>query len=105
MNPRIAQRRPYRVCVELLEARELLSSSRSKIPTGNVRLSASPLPITIHLDQNSYPAGDYVAIVKPRVALSGQTAAGARVLLEHSTAKGKMVPVARTKASAQGQYR
>jgi hypothetical protein len=63
------------------------------------------LPITIHLDQNSYPAGDYVAIVKPRVALSGQTAAGARVLLEHSTAKGKMVPVARTKANAQGQYR
>jgi PAP2 superfamily len=104
MNSTSSKRRKYRVCVERLEARELLSSSKTKIPTGNVHLAASPLPLTLHLDQRSSPAGDYVAILKPMVSLSGQTAAGARVLLEHSTAKGKMVPVARTKANAQGQY-
>ncbi len=91
--------------VEWLESRELLSGS----PTKQMILSAGAnptegIPITLHLASSSAPAGDYVDVASEHVVLTGQTAAGATVVLRKALTSGKLRTVAITRADAQGAY-
>jgi membrane-associated phospholipid phosphatase len=93
------------VGIEPLEARELLSGSKSTILIDHaVSAASSPLSITLQVDPSTSPAGDHVAVAKARVKLVGQTSPGARVILEHMNAKGRLVPLARATSDALGQY-
>ena len=101
----IAKRRHCRPGLEPLEARELLSgrSSIRAIIGGAARPDAA-VSITLHLAGSTAPAGDYVDVASKHVVLTGQTAAGATVVLRETLASGKLRTVAKTHADARGAY-
>ena len=101
----IAKRRHCRLGLEPLEARELLSgSSSSHAIIGGDATPEAAVSITLHLAGSTAPAGDYVDVASKHVVLTGQTVAGATVVLRKALASGKLRTVAKTHADAQGAY-
>ena len=101
----IAKRRHCRLGLEPLEARELLSgSSSSHAIVGGDATPEAAVSITLHLAGSTAPAGDYVDVASKHVVLTGQTVAGATVVLRKALASGKLRTVAKTHADAQGAY-
>ena len=106
MSQTNANRRRFRICVEPLELRELLSGSPSQ--HANMIGDASPetaVAITLHLGSSSAPAGDFVDLAPKHVVLTGQTSAGATVVVGKTLASGKFRTVAKTHAGHQGTYK
>jgi hypothetical protein len=85
------------VAPEVLEGRSLLSVGAHPV--------AAPVAITLHLGRSCAPAGDFVDVASSRVVLTGQTAPGATVQIEHALARGRQREIATTHADARGAYR
>ncbi|MGZ3357065.1 MAG: hypothetical protein ACXVBO_19700, partial [Isosphaeraceae bacterium] len=101
----IAKRRHCRLGLEPLEARELLSgSSSSHAIVGGDATPEAAVSIALHLAGSTAPAGDYIDVASKHVVLTGQTVAGATVVLRKALASGKLRTVAKTHADAQGAY-
>ena len=94
-------RRRYRLGIEPLEARELLSGRTSAIPmTGRVATPSGPLSITARLAPKADPDGNGV-VLRSRVTIVGQTVPGAQVRLGQDVG-GKLHKT--TRANIQGRY-
>jgi membrane-associated phospholipid phosphatase len=101
----IAKRRHCRPGLEPLEARQLLSRRSSiRAIIGGAATPDTAVSITLRLAGSTAPAGDYVDVASKHVVLTGQTAAGATVVLRKALASGKLRTVAKTHADAQGAY-
>src|SRR4051812_28610258 len=95
------RRRRYRIIIEPLEARELLSASSSSIPMmGRDATPSAPPPITARLAPKSDPDGNGV-VLRSTVTIVGQTAPGARVRLEQAVESRHLRS---TRANALGEY-
>src|SRR5947209_7972263 len=94
-------RRRSRLGLEPLEARELLSGSRSMIPMmGRDAAPAAPPTITARLAPKSDPDGNGV-VLRSTATIVGQTLPGARVRLEQPVGSKHLRS---TRADAQGTY-
>ncbi|MGA7499864.1 MAG: hypothetical protein WBX00_24300 [Isosphaeraceae bacterium] len=101
----IAKQRHCRPGLEPLEARELLSGRSSiRAIVGRAATPDATVSITLHLAGSTATAGDYVDVASKYVVLTGQTAAGATVVLRQALASGKLRTFAKTHADAQGAY-
>jgi hypothetical protein len=94
-------RRRSRIALEPLEARELLSASRSSISMmGRDATPSAPPSITARLAPKSDPDGNGV-VVRSTVTIVGQTVPGATVRLERAVGSKHLWS---TTANAQGTY-
>ncbi len=101
----ITKRTPCRVGLEPLEPRELLSGGlASRANRGENSSPLAAVPITLQLASSTAPAGEFVDVASEHVVLTGQTAAGATVVLRKTLASGRPWTVATTHADAQGTY-
>jgi hypothetical protein len=93
--------RRYRIEIEPLEARELLSGSGSRMPMrGPAAIPSAPPTITARLAPKSDPDGNGV-VLGSTVTLVGQTTPGAHVRLEQAVGSTHLRS---TQANAQGTY-